>query len=186
MGIARRYKAVVPRPKRPTLTSLILEKIAEAGEIFIGSFFPAKYPEARLWRTILGLDASYEFKPATFSTILSQLRVQGLVARRTHAGRHYWRITPAGRTAAAAGGSGPPHPDGRHRLVCFDIPEREQAKRRWLRGELIALGYRALQKSVWIGQTPLPTDFIASLDALNLRGKVHILEVKSAGTIIEA
>lgn len=184
MAIARKYKAVIPRYSRPTLTSLILDKIAEAGEVPLDSFFPAKYPGARRWRKILGLDASYEFKRKTFSSILFQLQSQGLVERRKRKSRNYWYLTPVGREAAKISvASKSLLGDGKTRIVCFDIPERDRAKRRWLRGELIALGYQALQKSVWIGTKPLPKDFIESLDDLDLRGRVHIFMVASEGTL---
>ncbi len=186
MPIARRYRQVVARPRRPTLTALILEKIAEAGETFLDSFFPKKYPEARLWRKILGLDPSYEFRRATFSTIISRLRAQGLVERHVKSNRHLWRLTAAGRTAASTSPVPRPSADGRRRLVCFDIAERERAKRQWLRGELIALGYRPLQKSVWIGEAPLPAELIEDLDALDLRPAVHILRVEAEGTLHQA
>lgn len=186
MGIARKYKAIVARPKQPSLTGLILEKVAEAGEVLLNSFFPAKYPEARMWRKILGLDASYEFKHTTFSSILARLQAQGLVECRRRGRQTYWRLTTAGRgVTARQTPAAPPQIDGKTRLVCFDIPERERAKRRWLRGELIALGYRPLQKSVWIGDAPLPQDFMASLDTLDLRGAVHVLMVASQGTLTE-
>lgn len=170
----------------PTLTRLILEKIAEAGEVVLDGFFPAKYPEARLWRKILGLDPSYEFRRPTFSALLWQLKAQGLVAGATHGSKTHWRLTPEGeraldeRRAAALG-----VPDGKTRLICFDIPERERAKRRWLRTELTAIGYRPFQKSVWIGETPLPEDFVKDLDVLGLRGRVHIVAVTSHGTAEE-
>lgn len=184
MGFKRKYRMSVARPKGATLVGLIFEKIAEAGEALLDSFFPAKYPEARLWRKILGLDASYEFKRATFSSILSQLQAQGLVARRRQSGRNYWRITPLGQKFVADRATAErPRPDGKKRLVCFDIPERERDKRRWLRGELIALGYRPLQKSVWIGETPLPQEFIEDLDALALRTHVHVIPVVADGTL---
>lgn len=184
MPIARKFARAVSRPVRPNLTRLILQKIGEAGEILLDSFFPTKYPEARLWRKLLGLDPSYEFKRPTFTAILSQLRAQGLVQPAQKRGRRYWQLTPAGRAALSERQRGTPHrPDGQKRLVCFDIPERDQAKRRWLRGELIALGYCQLQKSVWIGDTPLPQEFVTALDTLRLRGQVHVLRVESEGTL---
>ncbi len=187
MPIARRYARVVPRPAaRPTLARLILEKIGEAGEVLLDSFFPAKYPEARLWRTFLGLDPSYEFRRPTFAVLLSQLKSQGLVEKIRRKKRWRWRLTAQGRsTLRGPGADQLPRPDGRKRLVCFDIPERDRAKRRWLRGELLACGYRPLQKSVWIGEAPLPQAFIAELDVLELRGKVHLLRVESAGSMTE-
>lgn len=185
MPIARKYARIITRrPAKRTLTQLILEELGKAGESLLDSFFPAKYPEARLWRNLLGLDHAYVFKRATFAAILSQLKTQGLVERVERHGRWHWRVTSNGRSALRAStASEPPRSDGRKRLVCFDIPERDRAKRRWLRRELIACGYEALQKSVWIGETPLPQDFIAGLDALGLRDHVHLLRVETVGTL---
>lgn len=184
MPIARKFARAVARPVRPNLTRLILKKIGEVGEVLLDSFFPAKYPEARLWRKLLGLDPSYEFKRPTFIAILSQLKAQGLVKRIPKRGRRYWQITTAGRAALTEPRHNSSHrPDGQTRLVCFDIPERDRAKRRWLRGELIASDYYQLQKSVWIGKTPLSQEFIEALDALGLHGRVHLLRVKSGGTL---
>lgn len=170
-GASRRLSAAA------TITRVILEKIGEAGEVVLDSFFPAKYPEARLWRKLLGLDSSYEFKRASFASRISQLQSNGLVAKSRRSGKAFWRLTPDGRAVLDGAAGGRPQPDGKRRLVCFDIPERDRAKRRWLRTELVACGYRPLQRSVWIGETPLPTDFIANLDALNLRPHVYILGV---------
>ena len=184
MPIARKFRSVIPRPMRPSLTRLVLEKIAEGGEILLDSFFPAKYPEAKMWRKIIGLDPSYEFKRPTFIAILAQLKTQGLVRGALKNGRRYWKLTTAGNAAAAKRHSAAaPKPDGQKRLICFDIPEQDRAKRQWLRSELIACGWRQLQKSVWIGETPLPQEFIETLDTLNLRGRIHILRVESAGTL---
>lgn len=184
MSIAKKFKHIAPRNTRASLTRLVLEKVAEGGEILLDSFFPAKYPEARLWRKIIGLDPSYEFKRPTFVAILSQLKAQGLVEGTLKHGRTHWRLSQAGRAVLTEKQhTTPPRPDGKKRLICFDIPEHDRAKRQWLRGELVAYGYRQLQKSVWIGEVPLPSDFIATLDALELRGCVHILHVESKGTL---
>lgn len=133
----------------------------ELGEVALDAFFPAKYPEARLWRSILGFDASYEFSPRTFSAILSRLRRQGLVSRRGTHRRASWSLTPQGKAAITAPHHGrdtfaelPPR-DQVPRLVAFDIPERERKKRDAIRRELLACDYRPLQRSVWIGYRPL-------------------------------
>ncbi len=184
MSIAKKFKHIAPRSPKANLTRLILEKIAEGGEILLDSFFPAKYPEVRLWRKIIGLAPSYAFKRPTFVAILSQLKAQGLVEGTLKRGRTHWRLTQTGRTTLIEKQRvAPPRPDGKKRLICFDIPEHDRAKRQWLRGELIACGYRQLQKSVWIGDVPLPSDFVATLDALELLGCVHILRVESKGTL---
>lgn len=76
-----------------------------------------------------------------------------------------------------------PGPDGITRLVIFDIPEQERKKRDSIRLELVAAGFKQLQKSVWVGDRPLPRDFLELLDNLDTRGKVHIFSVKEQGTL---
>jgi len=69
------------------------------------------------------------------------------------------------------------------RIVCFDIPEKERKKRRWIREELLSLEYQPLQKSVWVGFAPLPEDFFEDLDLLSLRDHIHLFSVGKKGTI---
>lgn len=162
------------------LHELILEKVIEFGEGTLDSFFPKKYPEARLWRSMLGLDRGYCFSRRSFSAQLSQLRAQGLVERMGARRNASWRITKQGRLRAAQNGN---RRKIFQRLVIFDIPERERAKRTAIRVGLIAAGYYQLQKSVWAGRQPLPEDFTELLDALHLHDKVHILGVRHFGTL---
>jgi phenylacetic acid degradation operon negative regulatory protein len=159
-----------------------MEKLAEFGEVTVGSFFPAKYPEARLWRKLLGLDDRYRFRRETFSSILWRLKAQGLVVRSGTAKQSVWRLSPRGRAFLAAPAF-EKRPDGVRRLVIFDIPEKERAKRDAIRLDLAAAGFRQLQKSVWYGERPLPEDFVTLLDALNLRRHVHIFSVREKGTL---
>ena len=181
------FRKPAPRLKRyPTLSRLILEALAEFGEAAVASFFPAKYPEGRLWRRILGLDARYRFKRETFSSLLSRLQAQGLVVRAGSTRKGTWRLTARGAAHVASLPPlrpEPPRPDGIRRLVVFDIPERERKKRDAIRLELITAGYEQLQKSVWHGERPLPKDFMELVDALSLRNCVHIFSVRHAGTL---
>ena len=57
-------------------------------------------------------------------------------------------------------------------IVAFDIPEREKRKRGWLRRELANLGFEMLQKSIWLGPSPVPKDFIQSLRDAELLGYI--------------
>lgn len=168
----------------PTLTRLILEHLAEFGEAMLDAFFPAKYPEARLWRGLLGLDDRYRFRRETFSTILARLQVQGLVERIGRRGESRWRLTAHGRGALRERRRGNRNrPDGVRRLVIFDIPERERKKRDAIRTDLLAAGYRQLQKSVWHGDRPLPKSFLELVGAIGVRRCVHIFSVRDAGTL---
>lgn len=160
------------------LKELVLEKIAELGEVTLDSFFPRNYPEARLWRSLLGLDRQYQFSRRSFSAILSQLRRGGLVERRSRGRGATWRLTPREQSQRAAA-----RQDTIQRLVVFDIPEKERHKRDAIRIELMAAGYSQLQKSVWVGQRPIPDDFLELLDALHLHDHVHIFSVRDPGTL---
>ena len=167
-----------------TLTRLILEHLAEFGGGMLDAFFPAKYPEARLWRGLLGLDARHRFRRETFSTILARLRTQGLVERIGRRGESRWRLTAHGRGALRERRRGNRNrPDGVRRLVIFDIPERERKKRDAIRADLLAAGYQQLQKSVWHGEQPLPKSFLELVDAIGLRRCVHVFSVRDAGTL---
>ncbi len=174
--------------KVKTLGYLLLEKLLEFGELTIDAFLPRRYPEARLWRNLLGLDPAYEFSPRTFSAILSRLRRQGLVERRGSARKARWAITAEGMAQLEAlrrTEDQLPPKDSVPRLVIFDIPERERKKRNAVRRELTSCEFQQFQKSVWIGHRPLPEDFFEFLDALNLRKYVHVVSIRELGTLGE-
>ncbi len=183
----------VPKPNRVpksnstvTLTRLILEHIADLGEGLVGSFFPATYPQAKIWRKLLNLDSTYQFKRKTFSVIISRLQSEGLVARSKTIPKA-WHLTSRGlqqlHEEQEREKVGLPPEDGIGRLVIFDIPEEERKKRYALRAELLASGFHPLQKSVWYGERPLPNTFIEFIDELNLAKCIHIFSVRERGTI---
>ncbi len=125
---------------------------------------------------------------STLSSTLSRLHGQGLVAR--EGGRKYaqWRITARGRAYVAKEKEREaahilPEKDGKIRLITFDIPEQERAKRSWLRRELLACDFKPLHKSVWIGGRSLPREFIEAIDQRNLGTYVHIIGLDARGTL---
>jgi len=54
-------------------------------------------------------------------------------------------------------------------LVIFDVPNSQKAKREWFRWHLKKFGYVMIQKSVWVGPSPLPEDFLEYLKEINLK-----------------
>jgi DNA-binding transcriptional regulator PaaX len=72
---------------------------------------------------------------------------------------------------------------GELKVIDFDIPELERRKRDWLRVSLMNLGFEMLQKSVWVGNTDLPEEFILSLNNLEILSHLHMFIVKEMGTI---
>ncbi len=68
-------------------------------------------------------------------------------------------------------------------IIIFDIPETEKRKRDWLRIAILNLGFKMVQKSVWIGNVKIPEDFLLSLKHLNILKYVEIFQVTKQGTL---
>lgn len=169
--------------RKTSLTHFILEKFQEAGELTLEAIFPKNRAEGKIWRKVLGLPTGYEFSSRTFSVILSRLKKQGLVSRAGSRKKSLWSITQKGRDSFSVIDLELPKEDGIARLVMFDIPESERKKRDMVRFELIACGYKQLQKSVWMGYRPLSEDFIALLDNFKLKNKVQIVSINKLGSL---
>lgn len=176
----RRHHWVVKETK--TIREIILERITDIGEATLDAFFPAKYPEARLWRNLLQ-SPSRRFSRRSFSAILSRLRREGLVERSGSRKHSRWHTSQKGAEYLHKLKVPPSTPDGIQRIVVFDIPEKMKGKRDMIRIELMANGYHQLQKSVWLGMIPLSKDFLELLDALLLKPYVHIFSVREKGTL---
>ena len=110
----------------------------------------------------------------TLRVTLSRLKKQGFVEET----EGVWSITQRGKHNLQKRIVRKPSQHVRHRadassrkrdmIIAFDVPEELRAKRDWLRDELVALGFVPLQKSVWFGSSPLPEEFIQSLDELGV------------------
>ncbi len=164
----------------------VLQVLSDLGEVTLNTFFSRKYSYARLSRSLWGLDRSRKISRKTISTILWRLRREGLISRTGGSKNAVWQLTPTGKAQLKQAAHDPKTDiisDGITRLVIFDIPERERKKRTIVRTELIACNFQQLQKSVWIGDCPLPEGFVRSLDAMGLAEYVHIFSVREKGTI---
>ena len=172
--------------KRYSIGHGVLKVLGDIGEVTLNSVFSRKYSSARLLYSLLGLERSRKINRRTISTILWRLKRQGLISRVGANKNAVWHLTSAGKTQlrqAVRDLKEHVISDGITRLVIFDIPERERKKRTIVRAELIACNFQQLQKSVWIGECPLPEDFIKFLDAMGLAEYVHIFSVREKGTI---
>jgi len=67
--------------------------------------------------------------------------------------------------------------DGKWRIVSFDIPERIKKEREWVRFKLLEIGYKALQKSVFIGKWPLPEEFYKEILGKRLKDYIKIITI---------
>jgi len=130
-----------------------------------------------------------------FYRILNYLKRQGLAAKRETKRGARWiptkqgkeriryykkvRLDPFSTSAAifrqAAGGG--------VTIVAFDIPEKERRKRDWVRTCLAEMGFKKLQKSVWVAKGAVDENFVHALRDRNLLNNVHIFAVTRHGTI---
>lgn len=54
-------------------------------------------------------------------------------------------------------------------IVMFDVPEPKKAEREWLRWHLKKFKYLMMQKSVWVGPSPLPKEFLDYIKSIGLK-----------------
>jgi len=129
-----------------------------------------------------------------FYNLLYRLKRDGLIEARQKNDRRSFKITVRGlawlgkmrlrRTSALPSPQLYLHKiETTIKIVVFDIPERERRKRDWLRGVLVNLGFRMLQRSVWIGKAKIPEALIHDLKRLRLLPCVEILSVTKTGSL---
>lgn len=53
-------------------------------------------------------------------------------------------------------------------IVMYDIPSDKKKERDWFRRQLIKFNYIMIQKSVWVGPSPLPKDFLDYLKEIKI------------------
>ena len=130
-----------------------------------------------------------DFELEYFRNVLSSLRRDGLVAKSSY---RFWKITKRGSGQAASLSKYQAYQkfkaDNRTRrpntIITFDVPELQRKKRDYLRLELAMMGYVPIQKSVWIGHSPLPKEFFCYVRELQLARHLHIFTIKDYGTLV--
>lgn len=191
---------------KPNFTEKILEFLQERAEISVDmlkAMFLSPRELSRDTRRFLTYGprpfktswAEQYRKHRVYAATLSRLKRQGLVTKKRQNGSSMWRITKKGSTRLEKIKKRHKNPlslttahfkPARERcwvIITYDIPEKEKAKRGWLRGCLKSLQFSFLQKSVWIGNRMIPEDFIKALKERNILSGVHIFLIKKGGTI---
>ncbi len=54
-------------------------------------------------------------------------------------------------------------------LLMYDIPHTRKKERDWFRRQLKNFDFIMIQKSVWVGPSPLPADFLSYLKRIGLQ-----------------
>ncbi len=67
-------------------------------------------------------------------------------------------------------------------ILMFDIPTERKAEREWLRWHLKKFDYIMIQKSVWVGPSPLPKEFKEYLEKIKLNKCIKTFKLSKSYT----
>ena len=62
-------------------------------------------------------------------------------------------------------------------LVMFDIPETHKAEREWFRWHLKKFNFIMIQKSVWVGPSPLSKEFLDYVKKIGLKDSIKTFKL---------
>jgi CRISPR-associated endonuclease Cas2 len=62
-------------------------------------------------------------------------------------------------------------------MVIYDVPEEQKKERDWFRRHLKKFGYIMIQRSIWVGPSPLPKDFIDYVKSIGLKDKLKTFKL---------
>jgi len=62
-------------------------------------------------------------------------------------------------------------------IVICDFPFSKRSERDWFRYQLKGFNFTSIQKSVWVGPSPLPKDFLDYVKSIGLIDKLKILKL---------
>lgn len=113
---------------------------------------------------LFGIPRFSRYKKRSLETTLYRLKKQNIIAEKEGA----WIFTPHGRKFYVRRREkifkkfeSPFKKDAaKNLLLIFDIPEKQKQERDWFRSQLKMFGYTMIQKSVWLGPSPLPKQFL--------------------------
>ena len=67
-------------------------------------------------------------------------------------------------------------------LLIYDIPEGRKKERDWFRRQLRNFDFAMIQKSVWVGPSPLPEDFLNYLKRIGLQKEFKTFKLAKSYT----
>ena len=62
-------------------------------------------------------------------------------------------------------------------IVICNFPFSRRSERDWFRYQLKGFNYTSIQKSVWVGPSPLPKDFLDYIESIDLLDNLKILKL---------
>ncbi len=68
-------------------------------------------------------------------------------------------------------------------LLLYDIPEKKKSERDWFRKTLIKFGFVMIQRSVWVGPSPLPKEFLDYVKSIGLKDTIKTFRLEKGYNI---
>jgi DNA-binding transcriptional regulator PaaX len=63
-------------------------------------------------------------------------------------------------------------------LLLYDIPENKKSERDWFRKTLIRFSFVMIQRSVWVGPSPLPKEFLDYIKSIGLKDSIKTFKLE--------
>ena len=67
-------------------------------------------------------------------------------------------------------------------ILMYDVVEEKKKERDWFRRQLKNFGYTMIQRSVWVGPSPLPKEFLNYIKAIGLQEHLKTFKLAKAYT----
>ena len=150
---------------------MLSQKMSIEDRIFKFLFEP-KYKYKGMPVSVLGLPVIFPFKKQSINNTIHRLNKNGYVIKQDD----YILLSPSGRKYVENKkvrflifDSPYKKESPKNLIVMFDIPETQKAEREWFRWQLKKFNYVMIQKSVWVGPSPIPKDFLDYVKNLKLK-----------------
>jgi DNA-binding transcriptional regulator PaaX len=67
-------------------------------------------------------------------------------------------------------------------ILMYDVAEEKKKERDWFRRQLKNFGYLMIQRSVWVGPSPLPKEFVDYVKEIGLQDHLKTFKLAKAYT----
>ncbi len=131
---------------------------------------------------ILGIPQLKNTSPGVLRTTLYTLHKKGFIRKQAD----NWQITSLGKKyvikkqeSLKRFSSEFKDVSQKNLIVMFDIPESRKAEREWLRWHLKKFNYEMIQRSVWVGPSPLPKEFTEYLQKIKIQKHIKTLKLRN-------
>ena len=65
-------------------------------------------------------------------------------------------------------------------IIMYDVPDNLKKERDWFRRHLIKFDYKMIQRSVWVGPSPLPKEFIDYIKEIKIGDNLKVFKLAKA------